>query len=163
MAGTEVEAGLSLVTRGPGATRELGRRIGGQLGPGSVIALIGELGCGKTCFASGLCAGLGVPRRQVNSPTFAFVNEYRGRFLVLHLDLYRIDDVSASLDVGIMDYLARAEKGAAIIEWADRALPLLPDRRLVVEFDMLSPRKRRLRLSARGRRWSSLLREIEGP
>lgn len=163
MAGTEAEAHLSLVTRGPGATRELGRTIGGRLGPGSVIALIGELGCGKTCFAAGLCAGLGIPRRQVSSPTFALVNEYRGRFLVLHLDLYRIDDASASLDVGIMEYLSRAEKGAAIIEWADRVLPLLPHRRLVVEFDILSPLKRRLRLSGRGSRWSRLLREMEVP
>ena len=80
----------------------------------------------------------GHPQKQVNSPTFAFVNEYQGRFLVLHLDLYRIDDVSAGLDVGIMDYLARAEKGVAMIEWADKVLPLLPDDRLVVQFNVLS-------------------------
>ncbi len=157
----DAEAGLSLITRGPGATRDLGRRIGERLRAGSVIALVGELGCGKTCFAKGLCAGLGIPQREVNSPTFAFVNEYRGRFLVLHLDLYRLDDVSAGLEVGILDYLTRAEKGAAIIEWADRVLPLLPDDRLVVEFDVLSPRKRRLRLLARGRRFTRVLRELE--
>ncbi len=162
MVKTEAEACLSLVTRGPGATRDLGCRIGEQLKAGSVVALIGELGCGKTCFTTGLCAGLGVSRKQVNSPTFAFVNEYRGRFLVLHLDLYRINDVSAGLDVGLMDYLSRAKKGAAIIEWADRVLPLLPDERLVVEFDVLSARKRRLRLSARGRKLSRLLQGMEG-
>src|SRR5512136_2815781 len=105
------EAHLSLITRGPTATRDLGQRIGQQLKPGSVIALVGELGCGKTCFTKGLCAGLGISKRQVNSPTFAFVNEYRGRLLVLHLDLYRIDDVRDGLDVGIMDYLTRAESG----------------------------------------------------
>lgn len=161
MARTEAQACLSLITRGPGATRELGFSIGKQLRPGSVVALIGELGCGKTCFAAGLCTGLGIPRRQVNSPTFAFVNEYRGRFLVLHLDLYRIDGVPAGLDVGIMDHLSRAERGAAIIEWADRVLPLLPDDRLLVEFEVLSPLRRRLVLSARGRRFARLLRELE--
>ena len=155
------EEHLSLITRGPAATRELGQRIGEQLKAGSVIALIGELGCGKTCFTKGLCAGLGIPKRQVNSPTFAFVNEYQGRLLVLHLDLYRIDDVSAGLDMGIMDYLARAERGVAIIEWADKVLPLLPDDRLMVQFNVLSPRKRQLELTASGRRFRRIIRELE--
>ena len=153
---------FSLITRGPSATRELGQTIGDQLKAGSVIALIGELGCGKTCFTKGLCAGLGIPKKQVNSPTFAFVNEYRGRFLVLHLDLYRIDDVPAGLDVGIMDYLARAEKGVAIIEWADKVLPLLPDDRLMVQFDVLSARKRQLELTAHGKRFGRIVRELGG-
>jgi tRNA threonylcarbamoyladenosine biosynthesis protein TsaE len=156
------EERLSLITRGPLVTRELGQRIGEQLKAGSVIALIGELGCGKTCFTKGLCGGLGIPKKQVNSPTFAFVNEYQGRLLVLHLDLYRIDDVSAGLDVGIMDYLTRAEKGVAIIEWADKVLPLLPDDRLVVQFDILSPRKRQLELTAHGKRFGKMIRELGG-
>ena len=156
------EKRFSLITRGPTATRELGQRIGQQIKAGSVIALIGELGCGKTCFTKGVCAGLGIPRRQVNSPTFAFVNEYQGRLLVLHLDLYRIDDVSDGLDVGIMDYLARAEEGVAIVEWADKVLALLPDDRMVVQFDVLSPRKRQLRLTARGKRFGKVIRELEG-
>ncbi len=155
------ETRLSLITRGPTATRKLGQRIGQQLKAGSVIALIGELGCGKTCFTKGLCAGLGIPGKQVNSPTFAFVNEYQGRLLVLHLDLYRIDDMSAGLDVGIMDYMARTEKGVAIIEWADRVLPLLPEDRLAVRFDVLSTRKRQLELTARGKRFGRIIRELE--
>jgi len=155
------ETRLSLITRGPTATRELGRKIGEQLRAGSVIALIGELGCGKTCFTKGLCAGLGIPGKQVNSPTFAFVNEYQGRLLVLHVDLYRIDDVSAGLDVGIMDYLARTKKGVAIIEWADRVLPLLPENRLAVRFDVLSARKRQLELTARGKRFGRIIRALE--
>jgi len=155
------ETRLSLITRGPTATRELGQRIGQQLKAGSVIALIGELGCGKTCFTKGLCAGLGIPGKQVNSPTFAFVNEYQGRLLVLHLDLYRIDDMSAGLDVGIMDYLARTEKGVAIIEWADRVLPLLPEDRLAVRFDVRSARKRQLELTARGKRFGRIILELE--
>ena len=155
------ETRLSLITRGPTATRELGQRIGQQLKAGSVIALIGELGCGKTCFTKGLCAGLGIPGKQVNSPTFAFVNEYQGRLLVLHLDLYRIDDMSAGLDVGIMDYLARTEKGVALIEWADRVLPLLPEDRLAVRFDVLSAKKRQLELTARGKRFGRIILELE--
>ena len=156
------ETRLSLITRGPKATRELGRRIGQRLKAGSVIALVGELGCGKTCFAKGLCAGLAIPDRQVNSPTFAFVNEYQGRLLVLHLDLYRIDDASDGLDMGMMDYLARTEKGVAIVEWADKVLPLLPDDRLVVRFDVLSARKRLLELTSQGRLFGRILRGLGG-
>ncbi|MDM8001021.1 MAG: tRNA (adenosine(37)-N6)-threonylcarbamoyltransferase complex ATPase subunit type 1 TsaE [Dehalococcoidia bacterium] len=151
----------SVVTRGPSATRELGERIGEELGPGSVIALIGELGCGKTCFTKGICAGLAIPKKQVNSPTFAFVNEYHGRLLVLHLDLYRIEDASTGLDVGIMDYLARARNGVAVVEWAEKVLPLLPDERLVVRFEFLSARKRRIELAASGARFVRILRHLE--
>jgi len=139
---------------------ELGRRIGRRLRRGSIVALIGELGCGKTCFTKGLCAGLGIPRRCVNSPTFTLVNEYDGRLPVLHLDLYRVESVPAGLEVGILDYLARAESGVAIIEWADRVLPLLPNDYLAVEFTVLSARKRRIMLTGIGDRYSGLLEEI---
>ena len=139
---------------------ELGRRIGERLRRGSIVALIGELGCGKTCFTKGLCAGLGIPRRCVNSPTFTLVNEYDGRLPVLHLDLYRVENVPAGLEVGILDYLARAESGVAIIEWADRVLPLLPNDYLAVEFTVLSARKRQITLAGIGDTYCKLLDEI---
>ena len=151
---------LSLATANPSATTDLGRRIGKRLCPGSIVALVGELGCGKTCFTKGLCAGLGIPRRCVNSPTFTLVNEYDGRLPVLHLDLYRVENVPAGLELGILDYLARAESGVAIIEWADRVLPLLPNDYLAVEFTVLSARKRQLMLTGIGDRYSGLLDEI---
>ena len=151
---------LSLATANPSATTELGRRIGKRLFPGSIVALVGELGCGKTCLTKGLCAGLGIPRRCVNSPTFTLVNEYDGRLPVLHLDLYRVENVPAGLEVGILDYLARAESGVAIIEWADRVLPLLPNDYLAVEFTVLSARKRQITLTGIGDRYAELLDEI---
>jgi tRNA threonylcarbamoyladenosine biosynthesis protein TsaE len=151
---------LSLATANPSATTELGRRIGKRLRRGSIVALIGELGCGKTCFTKGLCAGLGIPGRCVNSPTFTLVNEYDGRLPVLHLDLYRVENVPAGMEVGILDYLARAESGVAIIEWADRVLPLLPNDYLEVEFTVLSVRKRQIMLAGIGDRYCKLLDEI---
>lgn len=156
----KMEKHLSLVTANPSATMELGRRIGERLRRGSIIALIGELGCGKTCFAKGLCAELGIPRRCINSPTFTLVNEYAGRLPVLHLDLYRVESVRAGLEVGILDYLTRAESGVAIIEWADRVLPLLPNDYLAVEFTVLSARKRQITLTGIGARYCKLLEEI---
>ena len=149
-----------IVTTGPSRTQEVGRRIGEGLGPGSVVALTGELGSGKTCFAKGICAGLGIPRNKVISPTFTFVNEYQGRLPVLHLDLYRLDDALSGLELGIPDYLARGASGVVIAEWAERILPLLPDDYLGVDILISSPRKREIRLYARGDAYRRLLRRL---
>src|SRR3989304_5356528 len=92
----------------PAATSSLGRKMGERLEAGSVIALTGELGCGKTLLARGICEGLGVPLRLVNSPTFVLVNEYRGRLPVFHLDLYRLNDAADGVELGMTDYLFRA-------------------------------------------------------
>ncbi len=151
---------LSLATASPSATMELGLKIGGLLGQGSVVALIGELGCGKTCFTKGLCVGLGIPGNQVTSPTFTLVNEYAGRLPVLHLDLYRIEGVRAALETGLLDYLTRAEPGVAVIEWADRVIPLLPDSYLEVDFSILSARKRQITLTGIGAEYGRLLDKI---
>lgn len=151
---------LSLATASPSATMELGRRIGELLGRGSVVALVGQLGCGKTCFAKGLCTGLGISAKQVTSPTFTLVNEYAGRLPVLHLDLYRIENVSGALEAGILDYLTRAESGVAIVEWADRVAPLLPDSHLEVAFTIVSARRRQIMLAGLGAGYSRLLDEV---
>lgn len=145
----------------PTVTTNLGKRLGEQLKAGSIIALIGELGCGKTLFTRGICAGLGVPLRQVNSPTFVFVNEYQGRLPVFHMDLYRLGEIGEGFDIGMLDYLARAESGVIVVEWAEKILSLLPDDHLKVEFRILSARKRQIVLSAYGGRFISLLRELD--
>lgn len=148
-------------TTSPSDTQKLGKRIGGKLGPGSIIALMGELGCGKTCFTKGLCAGLGIPKKEVNSPSFTLANEYKGKLPVFHLDLYRIDDVDASLDMGISDYLLRTESGVLIIEWAERIIPLLPDSYLAVNFSVISSKKRSITLTAHSESFDKLLGELD--
>ncbi len=148
------------LSHSPAATFNLGRRIGERLYPGSVLALIGELGCGKTLLTKGVCAGLGVPERQVNSPTFVLVNEYSGRLPVFHIDLYRLGDLVDEIEIGIWDYLARAEQGVMVVEWAEKLLPLLPDDYCRVQFTVLSARKRQIALSGCGARCSKLLREL---
>ena len=134
---------MTCVSRSPAGTQRLGRRLGERLGAGSVLALLGELGCGKTVFTRGVCMGLGVTGRAVTSPTFVLVNEYRGRMPVFHMDLSRITGGGAVLDMGLGDYLARAEEGVIIIEWAERAESLLPQF-LKVSFEVVSGRERRL-------------------
>jgi len=147
----------------PAATSGLGKRMGERLKAGSVIALIGELGCGKTLFTRGICAGLGVPLRQVNSPTFVFVNEYYGKLPVFHMDLYRMGEIAEGFEIGILDYLARAGSGVMVVEWAEKILSLLPDDYLKVEFQILSARKREMVLSASGERFCTLFRELGWP
>ncbi|MBN1176071.1 MAG: tRNA (adenosine(37)-N6)-threonylcarbamoyltransferase complex ATPase subunit type 1 TsaE [Dehalococcoidales bacterium] len=148
------------ISGSPAATTSLGKRIGERLDPGGVIALTGELGCGKTLLTRGICAGLGVPLRQVNSPTFVLVNEYRGRLPVFHLDMYQIGAEADAVELGITDYLARAEDGVMIIEWAEKIVPLLPDDLLYINFKILSARKRRIAFSTAGKRFDSLFKEL---
>lgn len=144
----------------PAATLNLGKKIGGYLQPGSIIALTGELGCGKTLLTRGICAGLGVPPRQVNSPTFVLVNEYRGRLPVFHMDLYRLGSIDDGFEIGIMDYFSRATSGVMIIEWAEKMASLLPADVLRVEFEILSARKRRIILSSERKNFVNLFKEL---
>ena len=146
----------------PTATYSLGKKMGERLKAGSIIALIGELGCGKTLLTRGICTGLGVPLRQVNSPTFVLVNEYQGNLPVFHMDLYRLGNIGEGFEIGILDYLSRADSGVILVEWAEKILSLLPDDHLRVQFDIISARKRQIVLSASGDRFSSLLRELGG-
>jgi tRNA threonylcarbamoyladenosine biosynthesis protein TsaE len=141
----------------PAATLALGRRLGERLEADSITALVGELGCGKTLLTRGICAGLGVPPRHVNSPTFVLVNEYRGRLPVFHLDLYRLEGASDGIELGIGDYLARAAAGVMIIEWAEKIMPLLPEDLLLIRFEVVSSRRRRLLFSAPAGRFDKLL------
>ena len=150
----------TFLSNSPASTLSFGKRIGERLQAGSIVALIGELGCGKTLFTRGICAGLGVTEKYVNSPTFAFVNEYLGKFPVFHIDLYRLNTIAEGFELGMLDYLAKADSGVIIMEWAERILPLLPRNYLQVQFQVLSARRRQLALIGFGDRVDSLLREL---
>lgn len=157
---TGIQQEYFFLSGSPASTFSFGKRLGEKMEAGSIIALIGELGCGKTLFTKGICVGLGVPERAVNSPTFAFVNEYQGRLHVFHIDLYRVDDLTEEFGIGILDYIARAGSGVVVLEWAEKALPLLPDDHLQVHFEVISARRRRLRLTGFGTKFGKLLREL---
>jgi len=151
-----------IFSNSPAATLTLGKRAGERLFDGSIIALIGELGSGKTLLTRGICYGLGVPARQVCSPTFVLVNEYRGRLPVFHMDLYRLKGSAEVFEIGMADYLARAAAGVMIIEWAEKIISLLPTDVLKVEFDIISARKRRIVFTSTSRKFEGLFRELNG-
>jgi tRNA threonylcarbamoyladenosine biosynthesis protein TsaE len=150
----------TFLSHSPAATLSLGEKIGEKLTPGSVITLTGELGCGKTLLTRGICTGLHVPPRLVNSPTFVLVNEYQGRLPVFHLDMYQLGAAPDAVELGFFDYLARAHSGAMIIEWAEKIAGVLPADCLEVRFAVLSARKRRIELSAAGDKFKDLFKDL---
>lgn len=106
-------------------TLAFGRRLGEAAGPGSVIALCGGLGAGKTHLSKGILTGLGGDPAEVSSPTFSLTQEYRtGRLPVWHFDFYRMNSADEVLAIGWDEYLESG--GVCIVEWADLFPALLP-------------------------------------
>ncbi|MBE7022759.1 MAG: tRNA (adenosine(37)-N6)-threonylcarbamoyltransferase complex ATPase subunit type 1 TsaE [Ruminococcaceae bacterium] len=115
-------------TAGEAETRAVAERLALSLLPGQTVCLRGELGVGKTVFAKGLCAALGVSE-HVSSPTFTLVNEYEGtRGSVYHFDLYRIEDADELFEIGFSEFVGGS--GISLIEWPERAEEALPKARL---------------------------------
>lgn len=109
----------------PAATRGIGERLAGLVRGGDAIALVGELGAGKTTLVAGLVAGLG--GGAAASPTFSLVNEYPGgRLVVWHVDLYRIERAAELPELGLDDVIGDP-RGICVVEWADRFDVLPPD------------------------------------
>lgn len=105
-------------------TKRIGERLGKSLKKGDIVALIGELGSGKTCFTQGLMKGLGVATNKVTSPSFVLINIYNGRLPVYHFDIYRLNNIKEVIDIGYEEYFYG--EGVTIIEWADKIEELLP-------------------------------------
>ena len=149
-----------LVSRSARATRALGARLGRLLAPGDVIALVGDLGAGKTQLVRGACAGAGVDPKEVSSPSFAIVATYRGRIPVHHADLYRIGDEDELYGTGFGDLVGG--EGALLVEWADRIPGALPEEKLTIrlEHDLGAPDLRHVELEGVGERHAALARRL---
>ena len=124
----------------PEQTASIARRLAPTLPPGTVLALLGPLGAGKTAFVKGLAAGLGLPSRQVLSPTFTLIHEHPGPVPLFHADLYRISGPAEAADLGLEDYTERG--GILAVEWAERAAGLLPADTVTIRFEILGARAR---------------------
>jgi len=134
-------ASHTLVSDSTARTRAIGRALGAAAQPGSVIALRGPLGAGKTQLAKGVAVGLGIGA-VVNSPTFVLMNEHQGRLRLFHIDAYRLGDPEEALAAGLLD--ERQASGVTVIEWADRLAGWLPEERLEIEI-VPAPRRDRRR------------------
>ena len=151
---------MQIVSSSPEQTRKRGEMLGRLLNSGSVVALIGELGAGKTVFAQGLARGLGVaPGDYVSSPSFALVNQYRGRFPIFHVDTYRLGNEAEMVALGYEDYFD--PDGVTIIEWADRVRKLLPEKCVVVELRITDRNTREIEMQLVGDWPPKTIEEIE--
>ena len=122
-------------------TEELGRRFASGLPGGTVVAMYGDLGAGKTAFTRGLAAGLGVTE-PVTSPTYTIVNEYLGQRELIHFDMYRLSSADELFDIGWEDYLARG--AVCVVEWSEKVQDAFFGDEIVVRIDKLSDTERRI-------------------
>ena len=146
-------------TEGPDQTLCLGRVFGGMLAEGSMVALMGNLGSGKTVLAKGIAQGLGVEdEREITSPSFVLVNEYQGRLPVHHVDLFRLQDPGQVEDLGWAEIISGP--GVTLVEWAEKVPSLLPDERVEVHIQWLNPGERRLVFIGKGRAAKELVNRL---
>ncbi len=150
---------FNLRTTSPSETQQLGVQVARRLESGDVLALVGELGAGKTNFVQGLAHGLGV-KESVHSPTFILANEYRsGRLPLFHVDAYRIAGAGEAIGFGFDDYLN--DEGVTVIEWADRIRAALPPEHLTLEFRDVGETERSITITGHGDRYRRLLDDLE--
>ena len=151
---------FQVTTHSADETKALGRIIGKNIQAGTVLALSGDLGSGKTVFVQGLGAGLNVPEDYtITSPTYTLINEYPGRIKLLHVDLYRIDNPGKEEDTGLDDVFGN--NAVAAIEWADRLGDDLPKDHIKIQFEIYGTESRKIKFSAYGQREVNLLKIIE--
>lgn len=132
-----MSAAIDLISQSPEQTQQIAATIGGVVRAGDVIALVGELGAGKTQFVRGLAEGMDVDTRLVSSPTFVLVQEYQARAadrpVLVHIDAYRLHGEEDLASIGWDDDAAELRQGAVLaVEWADRVTAALPADRLDV-------------------------------
>ena len=149
---------FSVITSSPEQTWHIGEVLGSRLVPGDTICLYGDLGSGKTNVAYGIARGLDVREQYITSPTFTFVNEYRGRIPFYHIDLYRLKDAGELENIGLEEYID--SDGVTVIEWAERAEDELPDDRLSIYFSYVNENSREIGFLAEGERYEKLLHEL---
>jgi tRNA threonylcarbamoyladenosine biosynthesis protein TsaE len=130
----------TFISNSPAETEAIGRQVAENIGVGSVLALKGELGSGKTLFVKGVAAGLG-SSADVTSPTFTILHEYRGgRLPVYHFDLFRIENPQSLARLGLDDYFFG--DGISVIEWADRFPEFVPEQARWIFFEIKSETQR---------------------
>ena len=149
-----------ITTHSVDETRKLGKTIGAMVTAGTILALFGDLGSGKTSFVQGLAESLGVSDEYyITSPSYTLINEYPGRFPLFHVDLYRITKSIDIEDIGLYEILY--DNGVVAIEWADRIRKDLPPNHVSLQFEIIDDKTRKISIMPHGaqakadfRRWN---------
>ena len=129
-------------------TEELGRRFASGLPSGTVVAMYGDLGAGKTAFVRGMARGMGLTNR-VSSPTFTIVNEYCGERELIHFDMYRLNDSDELFDIGWEDYLARG--AVCAVEWSEKVDDAFYGDETIVHIEKLGDTERKITIEEGGK------------
>jgi tRNA threonylcarbamoyladenosine biosynthesis protein TsaE len=136
---------FTLTVQNEADTDRLGAALASELPPGTLVALIGTLGAGKTRLVQAAAAAVGIPRANVTSPTFVLVNEYKtGRLPIYHFDTYRLKDDDEFLNLGPDEYFD--SNGLTFVEWADRVADLLPADRLEISIEVTGETSRNFQI-----------------
>lgn len=122
-------------------TEQIGARFAESLPGGTVVAMYGDLGAGKTAFVRGMAKGMGLDCR-VSSPTFTIVNEYLGSRELIHFDMYRLNSADELYDIGWEDYLNRG--AVCAVEWSEKVLDAFTGEEYTVRIDKLDDVSRRI-------------------
>ena len=130
---------LKIVLNSLDEAKKFGIKLGENLIVGDILCLNGNLGAGKTTLTKFIGLGLGV-EEYITSPTFALINQYKGKIPVYHFDVYRLENVDELFDLGFDEYFYGS--GVCIIEWADRIDKMIPKERIVIEIGRASCRER---------------------
>ena len=140
-------------------TAKLGQALAEVLPPGTVIGLVGTLGAGKTRLVQAVAEGLGVPRKNVTSPTFVLVNEHQGQKPIYHFDTYRLKDEDEFLELGPDEYFEG--EGLTFVEWADRFEVCLPPERVTIKFTVTGETTRQIEISTQGETLDKVLNQLQ--
>jgi len=147
-------------TKSSAETIRIGKSIGSRLLPGDVVALVGELGAGKTQFIKGMATGIGVGKpTYISSPSFTLINEYPGRIPFYHIDLFRLEWEKEAEELGLEDYFQG--KGITAIEWADKIPSFLPKEMLSIHIAYTGEKTRSIEILGKGKRFLNLVNQIQ--
>jgi len=149
---------LELISHSPEQTQKLGMRIGKLALPGDVFLLVGDLGAGKTCLTQGVAWGLDI-KEYTMSPSFVIVRELYGRLPLYHIDLYRLDRIEESMELGLDEYLYG--RGVCVVEWAEKALSILPAEHLLIEIGYLADTERNFQMKPSGQRYLDMVEQLK--
>jgi tRNA threonylcarbamoyladenosine biosynthesis protein TsaE len=151
---------LEIITHSPEGTIKVASDLAEKLEKGSIIALTGELGAGKTVFVKGLAKGLGIADYDyVNSPTFVIVKEYTGKIDLYHFDVYRLEEQNFCDTLDYRRYFYG--NGITVIEWADKIIDELPEEYMEVKIEHKGERQRKISFQGIGHRYDEILEKIK--
>lgn len=138
----------TFISRSEAQTEAVGEQFAKSLADGTVVAMYGDLGAGKTAFVRGMARGMGLTCR-VSSPTFTIVNEYCGERELIHFDMYRLNDSDELFDIGWEDYLARG--AVCAVEWSEKVDDAFYGDETVVRIEKLGDTGRKITIEEGGK------------